>query len=434
MDLEHDGSDRLTAVENETSGNTIQYTYDGQGRRVAATEGTSQRRFLVAPAMGGGLESTDLISDANGNLISNYVYAGGSSPFMRLDASGNPIYYLTDAMGSTIGLADGTGASAAKFNYDSFGNLRSSSGAAANTGIAGGDFRFQGQWLEQGTGIYNFRARDYDAKTGTFLSRDPVDIIETEPESFNPYQFVYNNPHVYSDPTGMFTITELKAAENLEAQLFAVRRYAAAQTKDYIFEKLGDSVGNIAISIFNNFLPGSPLGNSFLASIHDNDITRIFELELNDMVCAYFEGIPLIDSVRFEPRIALEGDPLSPGLNCSNLYQPQQFANQLAAQPGSRPDFLFIQGNYALENPNSYLIGDLKLTQRAAYDAVTGNDRQWQAMSNYARRYQLLPFVSYVSLIETMPGERGVSKTNRKEMAKEATEKGVILASINLID
>ncbi|MGA9378232.1 MAG: hypothetical protein WBV73_05635 [Phormidium sp.] len=60
--------------------------------------------------------------------------------------------------------------------------------------------------------------------------------------------------------------------------------------------------------------------------------------------------------------------------------------------------------------------------------------RQWQAMSNYARRYQLLPFVSYVSLIETMPGQRGVSKMNRKEMAKEATEKGVILASINLID
>ncbi len=30
---------------------------------------------------------------------------------MRLDASGNPVYYLTDAMGSVIGLADGSGSS-----------------------------------------------------------------------------------------------------------------------------------------------------------------------------------------------------------------------------------------------------------------------------------------------------------------------------------
>jgi hypothetical protein len=38
-------------------------------------------------------------------------------------------HYLTDAMGSVIGLADSTGAEVADFRYDSFGNLRSSTGA-----------------------------------------------------------------------------------------------------------------------------------------------------------------------------------------------------------------------------------------------------------------------------------------------------------------
>jgi hypothetical protein len=37
-------------------------------------------------------------------------------------------YYLTDAMGSAIGLADGTGAEVGDFRYDSFGNLRSARG------------------------------------------------------------------------------------------------------------------------------------------------------------------------------------------------------------------------------------------------------------------------------------------------------------------
>jgi RHS repeat-associated protein len=174
--------------------------------------------------MGGGLESKDLITDGSGNLISNYIYGGSSSPFMRLDANGNAVYYLTDAMGTVIGLADGGGASSGKFLYDAFGNILSQVGGTDSG--EGGDFRFQGQWLESESGLYYFRARDYDAATGLFLSRDPVDIIQIAPESFNPYQFVYNNPYIYSDPTGMFTITELNAAENMQTALSTVRNYA----------------------------------------------------------------------------------------------------------------------------------------------------------------------------------------------------------------
>jgi hypothetical protein len=77
---------------------------------VGAIEGSEVRQFLVAPGMGSGLNSTDLISDGSGNLISNYVYAGGASPFMMLDANGNPVYYLTDGMGSGV----------ATHNYDVF--------------------------------------------------------------------------------------------------------------------------------------------------------------------------------------------------------------------------------------------------------------------------------------------------------------------------
>ena len=141
VDLEHDTYDRLTEVENQTTGETTQYIYDGNGNRVKAVEGTEERRFLVAPAMGGGLQSTDLIADENGNLISNYIYGGGSSPFMRLDESGNAVYYLTDAMGTVIGLADGSGESAGTFIYDAFGEVLNGSGVAGDTG---GDFRFQG--------------------------------------------------------------------------------------------------------------------------------------------------------------------------------------------------------------------------------------------------------------------------------------------------
>jgi len=399
LDLEHDASDRLTAVENETTGSTIQYTYDGQGRRVAATEGSSQRRFLVAPAMGSGLESNDLIADGSGNLISNYVYAGGTSPFMRLDASGNPIYYLTDAMGSTIGLADGTGASAAKFNYDSFGNLRSSSGVAANTGIAGGDFRFQGQWLEQGTGIYHFRARDYDAKTGMFLSRDPVDIIETEPESFNPYQFVYHNPHVYSDPTGMISITEIQATFTVENILRSIE----ARTKQEIYERFKDkaveAAGDVFWSVLRTFAPiNSPLTDGVRALDNALDAGLDFERKLKGQVRDIFAdaGISL-EQVFLEVGVTQDGQATGNWINFPDIE-----ANVRAGE--LRPDFVLTPpGNQprakrgtqvTLGGPQrSYLIGDIKLQLKTIVNTYIGsggqaptNSRQWDAIANYARK------------------------------------------------
>lgn len=87
LDLDHDVYDCLTSVKSQT-GSTTNYVYDGQGRRITVTHGSDVRTFLVAPMMGGGLDSTDMMLDGSDNMISNYVYAGGSSPFMRIGADG----------------------------------------------------------------------------------------------------------------------------------------------------------------------------------------------------------------------------------------------------------------------------------------------------------------------------------------------------------
>lgn len=438
IDLEHDAGDRLTSVENTITGQTIEYVYDGQGNRVGAIEGSEVRQFLVAPGMGSGLNSTDLIADGNGNLISNYVYAGGASPFMMLDANGNPVYYLSDGMGSVIGLANGAGMEVGDFRYDSFGNVREEWGGAISS--TGGDFRFQGQWLEEDTGIYHFRARDYDAQTGTFLSRDPVDPTQQQPESFNPYQFAYNNPYVYSDPTGMFTITELNAAQNLQTQLSNARTFAGNQAKEYLKEKIGDAFSEIVASVFNYFVPGTSAVGQLLGSVSRGESlpNDLLENMIIGTACAYFEGIPLLDNLRLYPRVQSDGTP-SGGISCAqrNESRDPRIQRNLDSLPGSRPEFIFINGNYVRNNPDSFLIGDIKLTQRAAYRDVTTNDNQWRAMANYAREWQMLPFVSYLSLLEDVPGSadaRGISKSDRQQMAREALERNVILVLGNLID
>ena len=431
IDLSHDAGDRLTSVENTTTGSAIEYLYDGQGNRVGAIEGNEVRQFLVAPGMGSGLNSTDLIADVNGNLLSNYIYAGGSSPFMRLDASGNPVYYLTDAMGTTIGLADRSGTKVGDFRYDSFGNLREEWGGAI--GSAGGDFRFQGQWLENSTGIYNFRARDYDAQTGMFLSRDAIDPMEQQPEAFNPYQFAYNNPYIYSDPTGMFTIIELNATQNLQATLS--RTYIQDAARDFIKEKTGEIVGNILVGVLNSLLPGSVDGdNLFKQAVSDSDSAGgTFENFLKGQLCTLFQGSSFFDRLWLAPEVATSGVPRSDGLSCSD------YLNRVTPPTPTypNPDFLYKQErptDYKQKNPDAYLIGDVKLSMKKVLNDITSNDRQWRSISRHASRYQGLPFAMYVSFRPGKNSSIGELEGKIKMAQAQALSKGVILFLANILN
>jgi RHS repeat-associated protein len=65
--------------------------------------------------------------------------------------------------------------------------------------------RFTGELFDTVTGLYHFRARQYDPTAGRFLQTDPI-----APSSFDPYvaSYVYvnNRPSLFVDPTGMFCV------------------------------------------------------------------------------------------------------------------------------------------------------------------------------------------------------------------------------------
>ena len=142
----------------------------------------------------------------------NVRSAGGEHALWRYNGSepAEKRVYLRDAMGSVIGLMDEQGNLAESFEYDAFGNVRSAGGEALPVVNLGGDSRFQGMWKDAGTGLYYVRARYYDPRTGRFLSRDPAEGQLERPESFMPYAFGNNNPHVFRDPNGRTTLVELE--------------------------------------------------------------------------------------------------------------------------------------------------------------------------------------------------------------------------------
>jgi len=85
----------------------------------------------------------------------------------RTDSGGNQEFYLTDGLGSTTDLTDGSGNSTAGYSYDAFGAIRSQSGSSDTM------FRFTGEQFDS-SGLQYLRARYYDPAIGRFVGRDPL--------------------------------------------------------------------------------------------------------------------------------------------------------------------------------------------------------------------------------------------------------------------
>lgn len=105
--------------------------------------------------------------------------------------------------------------------------------ARSTTSAFGNVYLFTGRRLDEKTGLYHYRRRQYDAPTGRFLNRDPLQYID----SMNAYAYVRNNPVNAVDPSGQAAVSTLiltfiaaAAAAGLIVALYKLyRAYKEAQ-------------------------------------------------------------------------------------------------------------------------------------------------------------------------------------------------------------
>jgi len=64
------------------------------------------------------------------------------------------------------------------------------------------DEKFTGQRLDSTTGLYYYGARYYDPAIGRFISADTIVPDWKNPQAWNPYSYVLNNPLKYTDANG----------------------------------------------------------------------------------------------------------------------------------------------------------------------------------------------------------------------------------------
>jgi RHS repeat-associated protein len=427
-----DSDDHPTTV-SVAGGPLASYAYDAAGRRTRATLGGTPRHYLVAAPFGDGLESPQLASDGAGNAVAAWVYAG-EQPLLRIDpASGEAVYYLEDAMGSVLALADDTGARTARFAYDAFGRERDASGPqAALPSDLGGDFRYHGQWQDAPTGLYHVRARVYDPVTGRFLSRDPVEGAFARPESFHPYTWNANNPHVYRDATGEFSLISISVGNGIQSNLINIgRSYLINSFKDEIRDRVKGVAGDLLLSFLRTLLPADPSAFSTFLDEFGAKKSLAFEGLLLSQLCNGL-GIPDViqDGVRAFARFSSSGKPASNGLGCRDFNANPEF------RPGGSDNEIDITftpipltaddgPSVAKRSGRAYLPVELKIN---AYN-FTRSRSQLNVISEFTGKY----VGSRSALLVAIKGSAAKHRLERV-LRDEMLENGVLMFLLTLLD
>jgi RHS repeat-associated protein len=173
---------------------TVSYGYDAFGRRVRRTapDGTVTRYLY---------DGDDLLMelDVAGNPIREYTYYPGVDRPHSLRSwpnGGAVYYYATDNPGHVAGVVDGANQVVNKYHYTPWGEPE-----AVTEGVAQ-PLRYMAREYDEVTGLYQVRARWYDAQYGRFVSEDPIGLAG----GINVYAYADGNPVSNTDPSGLAAI------------------------------------------------------------------------------------------------------------------------------------------------------------------------------------------------------------------------------------
>lgn len=195
------GTDALTSYAYDEVGNlrsvelpdgrVIEYEHDGEDRPIGRRiDGVADRGWLWGRDAGPAAEL-----NAAGDVESQFVYAtfGHVPEYMIRD--GQRWRLVTDVRGSVrLVVNTSTGAIGQRLDYDPWGVVTEDS----NPGFQ--PFGYAGGLYDPDTGLVRFGARDYDAATGRWTTKDPIGFGGGDA---NLYAYVGGDPVNRVDPSGL---------------------------------------------------------------------------------------------------------------------------------------------------------------------------------------------------------------------------------------
>ncbi|MEJ0091347.1 MAG: toxin TcdB middle/N-terminal domain-containing protein [Limisphaerales bacterium] len=197
--LVYDAENHLTRFA-QAGGNLmlVKYGYAGDGARLWKWNNQNPANLQVWIGN---------IYEEKGGKTLFHVYAGSQQ--ICTFESGSPLagasdtnkvgyYYHQDQLTSSSVLSDSAGNQTEVNAYFPFGRTQTASPQAGFKVSR----QFTGQIKDDETGLYYYNARYYDPELGRFIQADTIIPDTGNPQSYNRYSYVMNNPLRYNDPSG----------------------------------------------------------------------------------------------------------------------------------------------------------------------------------------------------------------------------------------
>jgi RHS repeat-associated protein len=188
--LAYDAENRMTSVSGAT---TASFVYDGDGKRVKGTSGGITTTYI-----GNYFEWTGSTSS-----MVRYYYDGATRVAVRTGSS-TFNWLFGDHLGSSSRAAnsDGSPLTNGEQRYKPWGEKRFPTGDSAIPTT----FKFTGQRQEKllggVEGLYFYGARWLDPALGRFIQPDSIVQDPYNPQDFDRFAYVHNNPIINTDPSG----------------------------------------------------------------------------------------------------------------------------------------------------------------------------------------------------------------------------------------
>lgn len=188
-----------------------QYHYDGMGRQVwVASTTTAGESTAVYDGLGQRVQTNvtgsvkTLVYDIQGQLVAEY--GGGQAT-----GTGGTRYVMADYQDSTRVVMNQNGTVAARYDYLPFGeeigaNIGQRTPAQGYSAADGTRQTFAGMEKDEASGLDHTLWRKYEQRAGRWTSPDPAGAGSriADPQSFNAYSYVGNDPVNRTDGLGLY--------------------------------------------------------------------------------------------------------------------------------------------------------------------------------------------------------------------------------------
>ncbi|KAB0387731.1 hypothetical protein FD755_002687 [Muntiacus reevesi] len=188
--FEYNSKGLLTRAYNKASGWSVQYRYDGVGRRASYKTNLGHHLQYFYSDLHNPTRITHVYNHSNSEITSLYYDLQGHL-FAMESSSGEEYYVASDNTGTPLAVFSINGLMIKQLQYTAYGEIYYDSNPDFQMVIG-----FHGGLYDPLTKLVHFTQRDYDVLAGRWTSPDYTmwKNVGREPAPFNLYMFKSNNP------------------------------------------------------------------------------------------------------------------------------------------------------------------------------------------------------------------------------------------------